>query len=94
MKVMVKFPALPELVSTFEGKKEIRVDFAGNTVKELLHHLFLKVGAKRGSIFFDDGARISPHVLVLVNGRPIPGLNRVGKMLREDDVVELTLPLG
>ena len=91
MKVKVKFSAIPELVSLFEGRKDIQLDFPGRTLKDLLDHLILKVGPKKKGIFLSDTGEVSPHILVLINGRPIRGLNRVGKMLRENDVVELAL---
>jgi hypothetical protein len=97
MKVKVKFSAIPELVSLFGGRKDIQLiqlDFPGRTLKDLLDHLALKVGPKKQGIFLSDKGEISPHILVLINGRPIRGLNRVGRMLRENDVVELALPLG
>jgi sulfur carrier protein ThiS len=94
MKVTIKFSAIPELVSIFKGKKEAQVDFTGDTVKDLLDHLALKVGPKKRDIFVNDRGRISPHVLVLINGRPISGLKRLGQGLQENDTVELTLPLG
>ncbi len=94
MKVKVKFSAIPGLVSLFEGRKEVKLDFRGRILKDLLDHLTLKVGPKNKEIFLSDKGEISPHILVLINGRPIRGLNRVRKMLRENDVVELTLPLG
>ena len=94
MKVAVKFSAMPDLVSIFKGKNEVQVDFTGDTVKDLLDHLSLKIDSKKKGIFFNDQGEISPHVLVLINGRPISGLDRLGQRLRENDVVELTLPLG
>ena len=94
MKVKVKFSAIPELVSLFEGRKDIQLDFPGLTLKDLLDQLALKVGPKKKGIFVGDKGEISPHILVLINGRPIPGLNKLNQRLRGNDVVELTLPLG
>lgn len=94
MKVKVKFSTIPELVSLFEGRKDIQLDFPGRTLKDLLDHLALKVGPKKKGTFLSDKGEISPHILVLISGRPIPGLNRLSERLRENDVVELTLPLG
>ena len=94
MKVKVKFSAISELVSLFEGRKDIQLNFPGRTLKDLLDHLTLKLGPKKRGIFVGEKGEISPHLLVLVNGRPIPGLNRLSQRLRENDIVELTLPLG
>lgn len=94
MKVTVKFSAIPELLSIFKDEKEVQVDFTGNTVKDLLYHLAVKVGPRKKDIFLDGRGRISPHVLVLINGKPVSGSNQRGQRLQENDVVELTLPLG
>jgi hypothetical protein len=39
MKVRIKFIGMPELLPDFEDKKEVQVDFAGNTGKDLFYHL-------------------------------------------------------
>jgi len=94
MKVTVKFLAIPGLLSIFKDEEEVQVDFAGNTVKDLLYQLAMKLGPRKKDIFLDDRGRISPHVLVLINGKPLSGSNQLGQRLQENDVVELTLPLG
>jgi sulfur carrier protein ThiS len=94
MKVKVKFSVMPELVRIFKGKKEVPLDFPGETLKDLFHHLALKLGPRKKDMFLDDRGRISPHVLVLINGKPLSGSNQLGQRLQENDVVELTLPLG
>jgi len=94
MKVTVKFSALPELVSIFEWKKEAQVDLTGDAVKDLLHHLFLKIRPKKGSIFINDRGEISPQVSVLINGRYIFGSNPLSQKLKENDVIELILAPG
>lgn len=94
MRVTIKFWQMPELVSVFKGEKENRVDFAGDTVEDLLHHLFLKIGSKKRGIFINEQGEISPYVFVLINGRYISGSNRLRQRLRENDVIELTLAAG
>jgi sulfur carrier protein ThiS len=94
MKVTVKFSAIPELLSIFKDEKEVEVDFTGDTVKDLLHNLFLKIGPKKGGIFVNDQGEISPWVSVLINGRYIFSSSRLSQKLQENDVVELTLSLG
>lgn len=94
MKVTVKFSAIPGLLSIIKDVKEVQVDFTGNTVKDLLYQLAVKVGPGKKDIFLDGRGRMSPHVLVLINGKPVSGSNQRGQKLQENDVVELTLPLG
>jgi hypothetical protein len=91
MRVRIKFSAMPEIVSTFEGKKELQVDFTGNTVRDLLDTLFLKIGAKENPLFLNDQGKISPRLKVNVNRRWISDSNQLSKKLRENDVVELAL---
>jgi hypothetical protein len=91
MRVTVKFSAMPEIVSIFEGEKEIQIYFAGNTARDLLDTLFLKIGAKENPLFLNDQGEISPRLKVNVNGRWISDSNRLSNKLREHDVVELAL---
>jgi sulfur carrier protein ThiS len=92
MRVMVKF--YPELVAISKGKKEVRVNFPGETVKDLLHYLALKGSPEKRGILFTDKGEISPYILVLINGKYIPGLDPHSRRLREHDSVELTVALG
>ena len=94
MKVMVKFREMPELVSAFEGEERVQLDFTGDAVEDLLHHLSLKIGPKKGSIFINDRGEISPHVSVLINGRYIFNSNTLSQKLKENDVIELILAPG
>jgi hypothetical protein len=73
------------------GKKEVQVDFTGNTVRDLLDTLFLKIGAKENPLFLNDQGEISPRLKVNVNRKWISDSNQLSKKLRENDVVELAL---
>jgi hypothetical protein len=94
MKVKVKFWGIPGLLSFFKGKKELQMDFIGETVKDLIHHLSLKVGPKERGFFVNDQGEISPDLFVFINGKWFSGSNRFSQRLRENDLIELTLAAG
>jgi hypothetical protein len=93
MKVKVKVGGIPDL-SFFEGKKELQVDFEGETVKDLLHYLSLKVGPKQKAFMFNGRGEISPELYVLINGKWSSVSNRFSQRLQENDLVELMLAAG
>lgn len=89
MKVRIKLIGMPELLPDFEDRKEVQVDFAGNTVKDLLHHLSLRIGPKQKEMFLNDQGKISPMLFVLINGNSVSYSDRLNARLRDDDFVEL-----
>lgn len=89
MKVRVKFFGMPESLSMFENRKEFQVYFAGDTLKDLLDYLRLKIGHKKKNIFFDDQGDISSGVLMLINGRLATDSNRLRQRLYENDLIEI-----
>jgi sulfur carrier protein ThiS len=94
MKVMVKFIGMPEPLPGFEDKKEVQVDFSGNTVKDLLHHLSLRIGPKQKEIFLNDQGEISSMLFVCINGDFPLYSDRLNARLRDDDFVELIFASG
>jgi len=89
MKVRIKVTGMPEHLPNFEDRKEVQVDFDGNTVKDLLHHLSLRIEPKQKQIFLNDRGEISPRLLVYINGN-LPGYSdRLNVSLRDDDFLEL-----
>jgi len=94
MKVKVKFLGVPQLLSDFEGKKEVEVQFSGDTLKDLFHQLFINIGPKKRNIFFNKQGEISPDLLILINGIYISGSNRLNEKVRENDLIQLALFSG
>ena len=90
MKVQVKLFGMPELPSVFEGEKEVTIDFSGDTVKDLLHHLFLKIGSGKNGIPFNDQGEISSYISILINENIIYDSNPL--RLKENDLIEIILP--
>ena len=90
MKVRIKFIGMPELLREFSvDKKEVQVDFAGNTIKDLLHHLSMEIGSKQKETFLNDKGEISPELHLRINGNFIRYSDRLNANLRNDDFVEL-----
>jgi hypothetical protein len=94
MKVRIKFLGMAELLPEFEDKKEVQVNFVGNTVKDLLHHLSLGLGPKQKDIFLNNQGKISPMLLVCINGDYPLYSDRLNATLRDNDFVELIFASG
>ena len=67
MKVHLKIilPVLPEAV----GRKEFDVEFAGETVNDLLQHLVAQYGRKAKQALYDERGELDPVIQVLLNGQ-------------------------
>ena len=89
MKARIKFIGMPEPLSMFENGKEFQVDFAGDTLKELLDYLLLKISYKKKNIFFDENGDISSELFTLINGRLVADSNRLRLTLYENDLIEI-----
>jgi hypothetical protein len=89
MKVRIKFIGMPEPLPDFEDSKEVQVDFAGNTVKDLLHHLSLRIEPKQKEIFLNDQGDISLMLFVCINGNSVAYSDRLNAGLHDDDFIEL-----
>ncbi len=94
MKVRIKFIGMPEPFPDFEDRKEVQVDFSGNTVKDLLHHLSLGIEPKQKEIFLNDRGDISPMLFVCINGNSVAYSDRPNARLHDDDFVELIFDSG
>jgi sulfur carrier protein ThiS len=94
MKVGIKFIGMPEPLPDFEDSKEVQVDFSGNTIKDLLHHLSLRIGPKQREILLTDQGEISSMVYVCINGHFPLYSDRLNARLRDDDFVELIFASG
>ena len=73
----------------FENGKEFQVDFAGDTLKDLLDYLLLKISYKKKNIFFDENGDISSELFTLINGRLVTDSNRLRQRLYENDLIEI-----
>jgi hypothetical protein len=89
MKARIKFIGMPEPLPEFEDRKEVQVDFPGDTLKDLFDHLLSRIGRKKKNVFFDDQGDISSELFTLINGRLATDSNRLRQRLHENDLIEI-----
>jgi len=93
MKVNLKLflPVLPEAI----GRKELEVEFAGETVNDLIKHLVTRYGRKARQALYDKKGRLDPVVQVLLNGEEWITRDRLDTtVLRDGDEVMLMILVG
>ncbi len=91
MRVKVRFfTTLRELV----GEREVEVEFAGDTVKELLKHLSEKYGRKFVEYVYDETGDVRKYLILLVNGRSITCLERFETKLKDNNIIAILPPVG
>ena len=92
MKVHLKMllPVLPEAV----GRKDLEVEFAGETVNDLLDHLIARYGRKARQALLDDQGQLDPVVQVLLNGEEWIRHDQLDRALQDGDQVILMLMLA
>ncbi len=92
MKVNLRIflPAIPEII----GRKELEVEFIGETVNDLLEHLIAKYGKKVKQTLYDEKGKLDPVVQVLLNGENWITQDQLGTVLQEGDEVILMMMLG
>ncbi len=92
MKVKIEFSGTPEEpLPDFKDNKEVQVDFSGNTIKALLHHLSLGMEPQQKEMFLNDRGEIPPTLFVYINGEFSGRLNAT---LRDDDLIKLIFVSG
>jgi hypothetical protein len=89
MKVRVKLAGTSELPPSFQGQKEAQMNFPGNSVKDLIHHLASGAGSQMTGIFLDEKGDVSLDLMIIVGGIAVTDSNRVNLRLKEGDLVEL-----
>ena len=92
MKVHLKMllPVLPEAV----GRKDLEVEFAGETVNDLLDHLIAQYGRQARQALLDERGQLDPVVQVLLNGEEWITHDQLGRALHDGDQVILMLMLA
>lgn len=92
MKVNLRLflPVLPQAI----GRKELELEFAGETVNDLIEHLVTRYGKKARQALYDEGGKLDPVVQVLLNGREWVTHDRLDVALRDGDDVILMIMLG
>jgi MoaD family protein len=92
MKVSLKIllPVLPEVI----GRKELEVEFAGETVDDLLEYLLARYGRKARQALCDEQGRLDPVIQVLLNGKEWVTHDRLDTVLQDGDNVLLMMMMA
>ena len=92
MKIELKIllPVLPEAI----GRKELEVEFAGETVNDLIDHLVSQYGRKARQALYDERGKLDPMVQILLNGEEWVTHDRLDRPLQEGDHVFLMIMLA
>ena len=92
MKVNLKLflPVLPEAI----GHKELEVEFAGETVNDLIEHLIARYGRKARKALYNEKGKLDPVVQVLVNGQEWITHDRLDTALQDGDSVVLMMMMA
>jgi len=92
MKVNLKvfLPALPEAL----GRKELEVEFAGQTVNDLIEHLVARYGRQAKQALLTRQGKLDPVVQVLLNGEEWVTHDRLDTVLHDGDDVALMMMMA
>jgi MoaD family protein len=92
MKVHLKIflPVLPEAI----GRKELLVEFSGETVNDLIEHLIARYGRQARQALCDQEGRLDPVVQILLNGESWVLHDQLDTLLHDGDEVVIMAVLG
>ena len=92
MRVNLKIflPALPEVI----GRKELEVEFAGETINDLIEHLVAQYGRPARQALYDKQGKLDPVIQVLVNGEAWVYHDQLDTTLQDGDSVVFMLMLA
>ena len=92
MKVHLKIflPVLPEAI----GRKELEVEFAGETVNDLIEHLVARYGRKAKQALYDEKGKLDQVVQVLLNGEKWITRDQLDTTLQDGDSVILMMMMA
>jgi MoaD family protein len=90
VKLRIFLPMLSEIL----GRKEVEVEFIGETINDLIDHLVAQYGRKAKQALFDDKGKLDPMVQVLLNGEAWINRDQLGTVLQDGDEVILMMMLA
>jgi MoaD family protein len=93
MRVQVEFLGLP-MVSDIIGTKKVKLDFSGETVKDLMEELVRRYGKKVRDTFYDTDGHFDPMIQIALNGKSFIDANRHDTVLNEGDNLAFILLLA
>jgi molybdopterin synthase sulfur carrier subunit len=83
-------PALPEVI----GRKELEVEFGGETINDLIGHLVARYGRKAKQALYDETGELDPVIQVLLNGQEWVTHDRLDTALQDGDSVMLMVMMA
>jgi MoaD family protein len=83
-------PVLPEAI----GRRDLEVEFAGETVNDLIEHLVARYGRKARQALYDEKGELDPVVQVLLNGKEWVIHDRLDTALQDGDNVVLMVMMA
>jgi MoaD family protein len=90
VKLRIFLPTLPEMI----GRKELEVEFIGETINDLIDHLDAKYGKNVKQVLYDKNGKLDPLVQVLLNGETWITDDRLATVLQEGDEVIFMMMLA
>jgi MoaD family protein len=90
LNLKILLPVLPEAI----GRRELQVEFAGETVNDLIEHLVARYGRKARQALYDEKGELDPVVQVLLNGKEWVTHDRLDTVLQDGDGVVLMIMLA
>ena len=94
MKINLRLMALPALVKAMGGKK-VQVDFAGETVADLLDYIVKQYGRSAKKALLDEEGELDHIIQILVNEKQWVVHGQLDVPLKEgDDVILMLIVAG
>jgi len=90
VRLKVLLPVLTEAM----GRKELEVEFAGETVNDLIEHLVARYGRKARQALYDEKGQLDPLIQVLLNGKEWVTHDRLDTALQDGDNVVLMIMMA
>ena len=92
MKVNLKIllPVLPEII----GRKELQIEFPGETVGDLIEHLIAKYGRRAKQALYDKTGKLDPVIQVLLNGETWVTQDQLDTVLQDGDSLILMMMMA
>jgi len=76
------------------GSKELEVEFAGETVNDLIEHLVARYGRKARQALHDKEGELAPVIQVLLNGEEWITRDQLDTTLQDGDGVMLMMMMA
>lgn len=86
----ILLPVLPEAI----GRKELQVEFSGETVNDLIEHLIKRYGRPARQALYDQQGQLDPVVQILLNGESWVMHDRLDTVLHDGDEVMFMVMLA